>query len=162
MNTKKLGRRQRAASRLEAQLTSGVHNVTALNFAKIKQTAAVPLAPQDKDRIKSELETLTDRIAGKKKPARVKKIAVAGTVQEEGPRWMIDIFGINYSRVKRTQRKKNKGASRKKMRTVKSVSFVKTVVAQPGMITAYREGKMGLSPKTNMFRLRKEDEVRIN
>jgi hypothetical protein len=142
MDTKKQARRERAKERLTAQLASGV---------KTTKEGTQPLTDQDRKRIKKELEVLaTD--GKKKKPTPGKDGR-----EEKQEKWFIDIYSINYGYIKNSERRKNKGKSRKKMKKVKTMSLVKSVVAQPGMITSYKDGRMGLSPKFHAFKLRKEE-----
>ena len=74
---------------------------------------------------------------------------------------IIDIYTVTYGYIKRAERRKNKGKSTKKMKKHKSVSFLRSMIAQPGMIQSLREGRMGISPKTHTFRLRKEEISQI-
>ncbi len=143
-------RQANAKKALEAQLLAGVKVVKELGVHK-----AAPLTPEDIARIKAEILILNDRLGGKKKKKQRK--VVAGVEQEKGDRWFIDIYSISFSRTKHSARRgKGKGASRKKSRTVKTKTFLKAVVCQSGSIQAYREGRMGLSPKSHSFSLRKE------
>lgn len=152
-NIKKEKRRKHAAARLTAQLKEGIkRNWIRLISGKIKETEEL-LTDKDIARIKQELVLIEAYNSGKKKVKKTKE----GKVVEEKQRWFIDILSVAYGYVKRTERKKNKGKSRKKLKRIKSITFLKTVVAQEGMITAYREGRMGISPKTHTFRLRKDE-----
>lgn len=148
----KYDRRKNALLRLEKQLENGNKP---LESARLYERVMQPLTPKDIKRIKNEMNILHDRLDGKKKKRVSKKQTSTVTVSDE--RWLIDIYSIHYGYVKRTDRKKNKGKSRKKMKKQKSVSFVKTVVAQAGMINNYREGKMGISPRFHKFVLRKDE-----
>ncbi len=136
MNLKKDARRQRVIERLNNMLLK----------EELPQTTI--------DRIKTELGLLLHYLSGGKKK---KKQTIVDGVERVEDRWYIDIFRISYSKVKRSERRKNKGKSRKKLRTLKSVSFVKTVVLQPGMMQAYRDGRMGISPREHSFRTRKDE-----
>lgn len=139
MNKRKQARRERALDRLYQHLVS---------YKEKKYTFSV-------EYIEKDIKILKDRLAGIKKPVKTKSGAVVVNGKKED-RWFIDIYNISYSRVKRSERRKNKGKSRKKMRTQKTVSLLKTVTAQDGMITSYREGRMGLSPKNHKFILRRD------
>lgn len=92
-------------------------------------------------------------------PKKKAKKDATGTVvlDKKEDRWFIDIYTLKYAATNRAARKKSKGKSRKKGRIVRSTSFLKSVVAQPGMISAYKDGKMGMSPKTHIFKMRKEE-----
>ncbi len=132
-------------NRLEKQLLSN---------SKVTKEGIVILEPKDAVRIEKEIETLKSRLAGEKK----RKVVTTGPQKEAiGDKWFIDVYSISFSRTKHSDRRKAKGKSRKKTRTVKTTSLLKSVTLQPGMIQAYREGRMGLSPKSHTFRLRKEE-----
>jgi hypothetical protein len=108
----------------------------------------IPLTDKDIARIEAELQQLLNpKIKQKLKP---------GTA-EIADKWYIDVYTIKYGYIKNSERRKNKGKSRKKMKRVKTVSFIKSMIAQPGMIQAFKEGRMGLSPKHHTFKLRRED-----
>lgn len=141
---RKQQRREKVKKNLEAQLVSGV---------KPSGTEKVPLSAGDRVRISKEIKTLTDRLSGIKKQQSNKP------QQQEvsQDKWVIDIYSITYGYAKRSERRKNKGKSRKKLRRVKTVSLLRTIVAQPGMIENYRQGRGGISPKTHKFTLRKEE-----
>lgn len=151
MNTKLEKRREVTLEMLKKQLVSGV---------KETKEGTIPLLVSDKERIKKEIAILNDRLAGKKK---VKKMSVnaEGVLVKEGDKYYLDIMTISFSKVRHSDRRKNKGKSRKKSRTQKTTSLLKTVVLQAGMLQAYREGRMGLSPKTHSFRVRKAEEFTI-
>lgn len=113
----------------------------------------VPLTEHDETRIKIELKSLRDYLAGIKKKKILKKAEAEASKED---RWYIDIYSISMSSIKRSERKKNKGKSRKALKQVRSTSFLKSVVAQPGMIQNYKEGRMGLSPKSHVFKMRRD------
>ena len=141
-NLKKQTRQKRVILYLQNQLKRN---------EKVKNWNTTPISPlteKDVERIERELESLTN--------PRTKKKLIPGTTKIED-KWYIDIYTIKYGYVKQSERRKNKGKSRKKMKRVKSSSLLRTVIAQTGMITAYKEGRMGLSPKQHSFKLRKED-----
>lgn len=140
-------RRERVASRLTAQLKSGTKTVG---------TEQVSLTIGDITRIKKELGLVNSYLSGKKRVRRVKK-GQAMVSADNKDRWFLDIFKLHYGYTKRSERRKNKGKSRKKMKKVKTVTFVKSVILQPGMMAAYRDGKMGISPREHSFRARKEE-----
>lgn len=112
------------------------------------------------DRMKREANTLSDILSGKKK----EKVDDKGKTVIEAPKdkWFIDTYAIHLGYVKNSDRRKNKGKSRKKMRKTRSTTFVKSVVMQPGMMQAYREGRMGISPRQHSFRARKEEPNYFN
>lgn len=146
MDKRKDIRRKKAKSRLEKQLEIECKaEFTPLNVLRIEQ----------------EIKTLTDRLSGIKKPLKRDKDKIIVNGKKED-RWWIDIYSISYARIKRTERKKNKGKSRKKMRTQKTVALLRSVVAQEGMITNYRDGRMGMSPKNHKFVLRREVPTYLN
>lgn len=137
-------RRLKVKKQLENQLVSGV---------KTKKEGPVALSIEDRKRIQKEITILSDRLSGKKKNKKV----VEGVKEEEKDKWVMDIYSITYGYVKRSERKKNKGKSRKKLKRQKSVSLVRSIVVQPGMVENYRQGKAGISPRTHKFTLRKEE-----
>lgn len=149
MDTKKQGRRATSLERLEAQLLSGVKT-------KKQGEDPIPLSDEDKIRIKKEIATIKERLAGNKKVKKSPTQVVENTSQKE--KWVIDIHSVHMAYTKRSERRKNKGKSRKKMKKVRNVSFVKSIDNKPGLIQAFRDGRMGLSPKTHSFRLRKIEE----
>lgn len=112
------------------------------------------------DREKKEIGILTDRLAGKRKIKRM-KVNAEGQLVAEKDKYYLDIMTVSFSKVKHSDRRKNKGKSRKKMRNKKTVTLLKSVILQPGMLQSYREGRMGLSPKTHSFRIRKHEEFTI-
>lgn len=147
MSTEKQKRRKGAKDRLEAQLLSGV---------KRTKEGDVALSESDVKRIKAEIASLSDYLSGKKKTSK--------TVNQTDPKdnkpkekWFIDIYAINLGTTRHSDRRKNKGKSRKKLRKTRSTTWVKTVTLQPGLVQAYREGRMGISPRSHSFRLRKEE-----
>jgi len=142
----KRARRERVIERLKAQLKSKEKTV---------KSGKEPLTDKDKERINKEIRSIEDILSG----VRGKKVVSDKGEVVEAPKekWFIDIYAIHMSYSKNSDRRKNKGKSRKKMRKVRSTSFVKSVVAQPGMIQSYRDGKMGVSPKLHSFRMRKEE-----
>lgn len=138
MHTSINDRRKGALTRLEAQLKK------------------VPVENKDiKDRISNEMKILTDRMNGVKKALK-KQPEPGKNISKD--KWLIDIYTVNYGYVKNSVRRKkeNKGKSKKKMKKVKTTTFVKTVINQPGMIQSFKEGRMGLSPKTHVFKLRQD------
>lgn len=151
-------RRERAKERLKAQLEKGTktEKVSQLTLATTGANQ-IPLTKEDITRIKKELVALDGK--PRKKGATKKK--QEGEVTEEKDKWFIDIYSISMSYVRNSERRKNKGKSKKKMKKVKNTAFVKSVVARPGLITQYKDGKMGISPKTHVFKMRKE-EISIN
>lgn len=149
-DTKKLARRMRAKKRLIITLDSGVK----VN----KDGSKAPLNEGDVKRISNEIQRLDHYIQGGKKE---KKNQQGEVIEKEKDVYFIDIYSISTSYVKRSERKKNKGKSTKKLKQQKTVSFVRSVKSQPGMITAYKDGKMGLSPRTHKFQMRKEEPVRM-
>ena len=156
-NTMKLARQQHSKERLETQLVSGVKRVKVSNFAGIKKDQTVQLSPADKERIKKEIKILDDALHGVKKVNRKRKQPTTTIQQTETEKTYIDIYSVSYGYTKRTVRKKNKGKSRKKMKRVKSLTLLRSIIAQPGAITAFREGRMGISPKHHVFKLRTEE-----
>jgi hypothetical protein len=141
-NTRKITRQKRVIIYLQNQLKTGFCGT---------ESAQIPMSDNDRKRIEFELDRLLNPKAKKK-----------AKTEDKGPvknpeRWYIDIYSIKYGYIKNSERKKQKGKSRKKMKKVKTSSLLKSVVAQDGMITAYKEGRMGLSPKNHSFKLRKEE-----
>lgn len=104
------------------------------------------------DKVLREIANIKKNLDGSKKKKQEQEES-----NKKGDRWFIDIFAIHLGYVKNSERRKNKGKSRKKLKKVKTVNFVKSIIAQPGAIQSYREGRMGLSPKTHTFRMRKEE-----
>lgn len=159
MLAKKQARRERAFKRLEIQYNSRniglkmASNSTYGLKGEKPDPQLVAVEQKKLERIKKEMTVLKERLEGKKK----KKIDKEGAPVQEKERWFIDIHAIHLSYVKNSERRKNKGKSRKKLKKVRTTAFVKSVVAQPGMIQNYREGKMGISPRTHSFRMRKEE-----
>lgn len=139
-NKGKHARRERVLAYLNNCLTT-IKQAEIVDAAKLK-------------RVEFELARISFYLGGGKKNKR--KIVVNGEVVQ-GDRWYIDIYRISYAKVKRSERRKNKGKSRKKLRTVKTLSFVKSVVLQPGMLSNFREGRMGISPREHTFRTRKDE-----
>lgn len=139
MNGKKVNRQKRVISYLENQVKKGIK----FNGLRLNE--------KDRKRIEEELQNLRNSLENKKKKAK------AGGDNKQKDKWFIDIYSVQYGYVKRSDRRKNKGKSRKGLKKTKNVSLLKTVVAQDGMITAYKEGRMGLSPKTHAFKLRKDE-----
>lgn len=111
------------------------------------------------DRVEGEILSLKDKLSGKKKMVVNEKGNLVVEVPKE--RWFIDIYAIHLGYIKNSERRKNKGKSRKKMKKMKTKSFVKSIVAQKGMIEAFKEGRMGISPKTHTFTMRKEELTTI-
>lgn len=144
-------RREGVLKRLKKQLVGGV---------KVVKDVEIPLEPRDKERIKKEISILNDRLAGKKKG--VKELPKGAAPEAPKQKWFIDIYQIHLGYVKNSERRKNKGKSRKKMRKTRNVTFVKSVIMQEGMMQAYREGRMGISPKNHSFRARREEPTFIN
>lgn len=152
MDTKKLARREGAKKRLILQLDGGVKTIYEVGEDDSRTKKTVALDAADLQRISSEIQRLDFFIQG----GRIARKNKEGEVVKEEP-YFIDIFTISTSYVKRSERKKNKGKSTKKLKHQRIVSLLKSVKAQPGMILAYKEGKMGLSPKTHKFQIRKEE-----
>jgi len=153
-DTRKLLRRVAARERLLAQIESGVKTATITDESGVK-IEKVPLSEADTKRISEQIVALDFYISGGKKKKVVKSQTSEETTKDD--KWFIDIYSIHESYVKRSERKKNKGKSTKKLKKVKSVNFVRSVVAHKGAMLAYREGKMGLSPKSHKFVMRKAD-----
>lgn len=137
MSIRKTKRRISARERLLAQLESG------------------RLITDDKklEFVKNQINILNDRIKGLKK---FKKTKFQTKELEEDKDFVIDIYRITTSYAKRSERRKTKGKSRKSLKQIKTVSFLKSVANRPGLITAYKEGKQGISPKEHKFILRKK------
>lgn len=147
MSTEKQKRRKGAKDRLEAQLLSGV---------KRTKEGDVPLTESDVKRIKAEIQSLSDYLSGKKKTSKATNQPDQKDAKPK-EKWFIDIYQINFGSTKHSERRKNKGKSRKKIKKTRSTTWVKTVTLQPGLVQQYREGKMGISPRNHSFRLRKEE-----
>lgn len=130
-------RRASALKRLTIQLESG---------SKIETESK-------KIYVESQIGILNDRLNGIKK--RKKKNRSEKEQVSEEKDWVIDIYNVVYGYAKRSERRKTKGKSRKSLKRTKNVSLLKTVKNKPGLITAYRDGKMGVSPKNHKFILRK-------
>lgn len=123
-------------------------------LARWEAILALPnTVPEVKQRIQKEVNILHDRINNIKRPKKAK----ADGTQPAGDRYFIDIFQINLAYVKNSERRKNKGKSKKKLKKQRSTVFVKSVVSQPGMMQRYRDGLMGVSPKNHSFRFRKDE-----
>lgn len=139
-NLKKLLRRKRVIAYLQNQLKVGLCGLDSNEL----------MSEEDRKRITREL----DRLLNPK--AKTQSKTTEGPVKTP-ERWYLDIYSVKYGYMKNSERRKNKGKKRKAMKRVKTVSLLKSVVAQDGMVTAYKEGRMGLSPKTHAFKLRKEE-----
>lgn len=131
MTKQKRIRTERALARLENTINSG------------------KVEPKDQKRYVQEILNIKANLDGNK------KVKVVSPSEKPDDKWVIDIFSIKYGYVKQSQRRKNKGKSKKKMKRVKTSSLVKTVSNHPGLLDSYREGRMGMSPKTHTFRMRK-------
>jgi len=152
MLAKKEERMKRAKSRLESQLLTGVKSKGDIQD--------IPLTEKDKERIKEEITTIDDKLNNRKKAKVDNKGNTVIEVAKD--KWFIDIYQIHLAYVKNSERRKLKGKSRKKLRKTRSTTFVKSVVMQPGMMQAYRDGKMGISPKNHSFRARKDEPNYFN
>lgn len=139
-STKKIARQKRVIGYLQTQL----------KHERCGPELQRPMSEKDRTRIEFEL----DRLLNPK--AKKKEVKIEGPVKNP-ERWYIDIYAIKYGYMKNSERRKTKGKKRKALKRVKTTSLLKSVVAQDGMITAYKEGRMGLSPKTHAFKLRKEE-----
>lgn len=155
---KKLSRRQEAAKRLHSQLERNNKTFTNKETGVIEKIA---LTKEDRLRIAKELEVLGDYMQGKKKVQKNRRSVIKTDGEKPKDKWFIDIHSISTSYVKRSVRKKNKGKSTKKLKRVKSVNFIRSVVARDGDITAYREGRMGISNRLHTFRMRKEVPISL-
>ncbi len=147
-NRRKNARQQRAARRLSNQLDEG--NKTAKD--EKGELVSVPLSDSDRQRISTELSRLGDYVQGLKRAPK----AINKKAEKPEDKWFIDIYTVSTSYAKRSERRKTKGAKGKKIKRVKSKAFLKTVIAREGDAIAYREGRMGLSPKNHIFIARKE------
>ena len=152
-NTRKLLRRQGTLRRLHEQLNSGVKPVYNEETSEWNKQI---LSEEDKLRITEEIRLLDYYLNGGKK---ARPQASSGDIVEEKEkvRYFIDISSVSHGYVRRSVRKKNKGKSTKKLKAQKSVTFIRSVVARPGDILAYKEGRMGLSPKNHIFKIRREE-----
>lgn len=139
-NLRKQIRQKRVVAYLQHQLKTGKHY------------HGHDLSDADKARIEGELNNILNPKAKKKVDPITKQVE---------DRWFIDIYTIKYGYMKNSERRKNKGKSKKKMRRVKTVSFIKSIIAQPGMIQSFKEGKMGISPKSHTFKMRKDEPVQF-
>jgi hypothetical protein len=110
------------------------------------------------ERQKREIENIKKNISDGKKRKRKKHQPQEGAPKEEG-RYLIDIYRVHYSYAKNSERRKRKkgGNKGKRIKRQKSLTLLKTVIAQPGMITNYKEGRVGISPKDHVFKIRKEE-----
>lgn len=166
MNQRIKARRERALERLEKSLpTLKKDRENVIKQMKGDALQAVfanelpDILQKNIDRVEEEILSLKDKLSGKKKMVVNEKGNLVVEVPKE--RWFIDIYTIHLGYIKNSERRKNKGKSRKKMKKIKTTSFVKSMVAQPGMIQSFREGRMGVSPKSHTFRLRKEELTTI-
>lgn len=150
------GRQQRALDRLKESIKKVE--------AEIKKNGISKKGPDNPEsakllksleRMHNEELILEDRLSGKKKQNTVKNKETGEVTPKL--RYFVDIYSIHLGYVKNSDRRKNKGKSRKKMRKVKNTTFVRSVVFQPGMVESFREGRMGVSPKTHTFRVRREE-----
>lgn len=139
-NLRKQIRQKRVVAYLQHQLKTGQNHIGALS-------------DENKARIEKELNNLLN--------PKAKKAEVNPVTKQVEDRWFIDIYTIKYGYMKNSERRKNKGKSKKKMRRVKTVSFIKSIIAQPGMIQSFKEGKMGISPKSHTFKMRKDEPVQL-
>ena len=162
----KTARRERALLRLKQQLSILQERKKNIKVLKPKDAPEPVIGDLLEGtlikigQVEKEIQNLEDIVSGKKKEVKDEKGAVVVAIPKE--RWFIDIHQIHMSYVKNSDRRKNKGKSRKKMRKMRAKSFVKSVVLQPGMLEQYRSGKMGISPKTHSFSARKEDIAFFN
>lgn len=126
-----------------------------------KQTGnLIEMTVADKKRLQQEIQTLTNRINGVKKS----KIQVKSTeIVEQKNTWVIDIYAIKYGYQNKAAKKaaKKSSGSRKKMKRVKQMSLVKTVVLVPGSLQKYKDGLMGISPKNHVFKTRNTEHQSI-
>lgn len=152
MNSKKQKRRRAALLRLQSNLL--YYKQIIKNREGVSWTTKEKRLPE----LEREIKTLQDRLAGIKKS--VPKSGAKTEVRDE-LRWFIDIYSVSYGYTKRSTRRQNKGKSRKKIKRAKTITFLKSVIFQPGMMDAYKEGRMGISPKQHVFKARKE-EIQLN
>ena len=120
-----------------------------------KQTGnIIEMSKEDKSRLQREIISLQNRINGvKKSKAKVKN---STEIVEQKNTWVIDIYSVKYGYQNKAAKKaaKKSSGSRKKMKRVKKMTLVKSVVAIPGYLQKYKDGLMGISPKNHVFKMR--------
>lgn len=148
-------RYQRSLDRLHAQLSRGTKQAKVNGKTTDKY---VPLEKKDVTRIKQEIVILENFLSGSTKSSRKNKVKsnVKENVEEKHNPYVIDIYSVKFGYVNKGAKKKagsSKG-KRAKMKKKKTLTFVRTVKAITGLILKYRDGKMGISPKNHVFKLR--------
>lgn len=137
-----------ALLKLEAKLASGkkvlkVDGKTTEHYTD--------LTIEDIEITKEQIQILKNRLEG------IKKTKIKSKKEVEADKYknkVIDIFTIKFGYVKKSERKKSKGKSRKGMKKVKTVTYLKSVPLKEGLFTAMKEGKAGISPKFHKFNIR--------
>lgn len=111
-----------------------------------------PLTQEEVEQKRQWISILDKKLNGtytKTKKTKTKQ----GQEGEDG--YLIEIYTVKYGYIKNSQRRKLKGQSKKKLKKVKTLSLIQTVKSRPGLITMYKTGLMGLSPKSHVFKVRK-------
>lgn len=150
-NKKKELRQQVALQNMQKRIDTGFRHLS------LPHRIGPSLTKEEKDSIKYEM-TVVSAAIGRKKKGRKKQTGEQGQ-EQTGDKYWIEIFSIHYSKIKHSDRRKNKGKSRKKLRVKKAKTFLKKVVLQPGLLQRYRDGVMGLSPKTHSFSIRRDEDL---
>jgi hypothetical protein len=142
-------RRQSALSLLTKQLEAGIKP------ASRKNPEERPLTDKEINEKKSQIDTLQRRLRGEKV---VKKQVVNGkTVEKQDDGFSIEIYSVRYGYQSKAAARSAKGKKKKGMKKVKTMTLLQTVKNRPGLITAYKNGTMGISPKSHVFKMVKKE-----
>lgn len=145
------GRLQNSLDRMSKQLKSGEKH------QKINGKTTdvlIPLSKHDKNRLSQEIASLKRRISGDRV---VKAKSTNNTSLEENKYegWVIDIYNVKFGYQNQADRKAaKKGGKRKKMKKKKTLTFLKSVNMKSGLLKKYKDGLMGISPKTHVFKIK--------
>lgn len=140
--------RRSALVLLTGFMTSGIKPVSS------KNPEERPYTDKEKSEMKAQMELLKRRIDGESL-SRSKKVKPAKNEAPEDE-WEIRIYSVRMGYVSKAAKKKAKNKKKTGMKRVKSMTLVQTVKNRDGLITAYKAGTMGISPKNHVFKMVKK------
>jgi pullulanase/glycogen debranching enzyme len=142
-------RRQSALNLLQKQLEAGIKP------ASRKNPEERPLNGKEIDEKKSQIDILQRRLRGEKV---IKTQVVNGkSVEKQEEQWSIEIYTVKYGYTSKSAARSAKGKKKKGMKKIKTMTLFQTVKNRPGLITAYKAGTMGISPKSHVFKMVKKE-----
>jgi hypothetical protein len=143
-------------SRCSALLLLSGFMASGIKPVSCKNPEERPYSEKEKQDMKAQMELLKRRIDGESL-SRSKKVKPT-TKEAPEDEWEIQIYSVRMGYASKAAKKKAKNKKKTGMKRVKSMTLIQTVKNRDGLITAYKAGTMGISPKNHVFKMVKKSE----